>query len=91
MPVYGELSKAQRQLLDDLWGDGSQAKRAVSIDTALSVDRKRRQTARNLVGAGLVLMDSETAWRPRVWLSAAGEDVRRNVAWHRGDLRWNQR
>lgn len=92
MANYGDLSKAQRQLLDDLWGDGSQAKRAVSLKTAVSVEGKRRQTARNLSLLGLVVIDrKDGSWAYRVWLSDAGQAARRSVAYHRREIPWSAR
>lgn len=73
MSIYGDLSKAQRELLAALYS-GISGKRAVSIDTALRVDRKSRQTAGNLEARGFVTVEAYV-WRPRVWLTPAGVDL----------------
>lgn len=78
MSQFGDLSKAQRALLAALFS-GIRGKSAVSIDTAVRVDGKGRQTARNLAVRGLVEFDSTRWWTVPVWLTPAGLDLMRSL------------
>ena len=89
MSIYGDLSKAQRELLTALFFR-IQGGTAVSIETAVRVDRKGRQTAGNLKARGLVAHDDQ--WHPRVWLTPAGLEVMRGLDFrHVGGLRRRRR
>ena len=80
MSVYGDLSKAQRALLTALFHRSGGM--AVSIDTALQVDRKGRQTAGNLEARRFVQIERDrwgVPYRPRVWLAAAGVELMRSL------------
>lgn len=81
---YGELSKAQRKLLDYL------GETAVSIETALWVDGKSRQTAANLQARGLVEVESVYSWRTRVWLTPNGCRMLKNVRYQRSTSRYSR-
>lgn len=87
---FGELSKAQRAMLELL-----ATKRAVAIATAVSVDGKGRQTAENLRAKGLIEADRADYWRVRVWLSEAGQRCMRSVQASRNlagyKCRWGSR
>lgn len=103
MSIYGDLSKPQRALLQDLFHGTSpdrgksrlgtdQVKRAVSIakpalsaKTALQVDAKSRQTARNLAKHGFVQTDG--MWRPRIWLTPAGLELMRSLDYRHARVR----
>jgi hypothetical protein len=74
MSIYGDLSKPQRALLAALF-ERISGKSAVSIDTALRLEGKSRQTARNLEARGLVKVTGKHEWPCRVWLTPAGSEV----------------
>lgn len=80
MSVYGDLSKAQRTLLHRLY---DAAPRAASIDTALPVDGKSRQTAANLLERGFVcqalFFDPSGELCPYVWLTSGGVSLIRRL------------
>ena len=76
MSVYGDLSKAQRALLTDLWRH-----RLQDLNRNSRVDRhghfylagKRRQTAANLERLGFVVVEGPAySWSVPVSLSDAG-------------------
>ena len=93
MDNFGDLSKAQRVLLDQLYTVVPPAgQRAVSIDTALSVRGKVVQTVRNLHARDLVEFETEWPhWSCKVWLSLNGIDMMRNVNQVRSSVRYRCR
>lgn len=72
---FRDLSKAQRKLLAALFLR-IREESAASIDAALTVDCKSRQTARNLGAKGFVVVDPDFEWRrAHVRFTRAGFDA----------------
>lgn len=92
MSIYGDLSKAQRILLTALYGE-IPVKRAVSIDTALTVTRKQVQTATNLFEMGFIRMDDVKGWSysRKIWLTALAVDEMSRVSRERKTARYANR
>ncbi|MEJ2790635.1 MULTISPECIES: hypothetical protein [unclassified Pseudoxanthomonas] len=90
MDKFGDLSKAQRQLLDRLYTAVPPAgERAVTIDTALSVAGKAIQTVRNLHARDLVEFEiMHFGLSCKVWLSLNGIDMMRDVSQVRSSGRY---
>ena len=89
MSVYGDLSKAQRAMMEALFSDIS-GERAVSIETAHFVDGKRRQTAASLRHKGFVEVHPDrwgSNWSQRVFLTPAGVDLMRSLDFRHARVR----
>lgn len=93
MIKFGDLSKAQRELLDQLYTAVPPAgARAVTIDTALSVRGKALQTVRNLHARDLVEYESEWPfWSAQVWLSLNGIQIMKDFSLVRSSGRYRCR